>query len=87
MINVQIPQFDEFDNYKFTGYKKVKIKNIPDWKDVNRITAHLPGIPQGGIGRNPLQDLIKNKSKEVKSFYDSRQNTRKLKGYHVTIVS
>lgn len=86
MITVQIPTFDEFDNYKFAGYKKVKIKNTPDWKDVNKICSCLPGIPMGGIGRKPLHDLIENKAKEVRSFYDLRQNTKRLKGYYVTLI-
>lgn len=86
MIAIQIPLFDEFKNYSFKGFKKIKIKNKPDWKDVNKITKFLPGIPQGGIGKEPLSDLIKNGTKEVKSFYDSRQNTRQFKNYFVDVL-
>jgi hypothetical protein len=69
------------------GYRKIKIKNKPDWKDVNKITKWLPGIPQGGIGKEPLADLLKNGTKDIRDFYDARQNTRKIKGYHVTLLS
>jgi hypothetical protein len=86
MITVLVPTFDEFKRYAFTGYVKVKIKNKPDWKDVNKICKPLPGIPQGGCGRNPLQDLITNGTKPVIEFYDGRQRTSMLKGYHVTVA-
>lgn len=85
MKSVQVPTFDEFNNYAFIGYKTVKIKNKPDFKDVNKITRLLPGIAMGGIGRKPLQDLLTKGEKDVRSFYDARQNTRKLKGYKVFI--
>lgn len=87
MITALVPTFDEFNKYAFMGYVEVKIKNKPDWKDVNKLTKSLPGIPQGGIGREPLKDLITNKTKSVRSFYDARQNTGMLKGYFVTIKS
>lgn len=85
MITAIVPTFDEFNNYSFSGYKEVKIKNTPDWKDVNKIAKYLPGIPQGGIGRHPLRDLLQNKQKAVRDFYDSRQNTKKLKGFYITL--
>jgi hypothetical protein len=85
MITLLVPTFDEWNNYQFVKYVEVKIKNKPDWKDVNKITNHLPGLPQGGVGREPLKDLLTNGSKEVRSFYDARQNTRKLHGYAITI--
>jgi hypothetical protein len=68
MITIQVPTFDEFDNYAFTGYADVKIKNKPDWKDVNKITKHLPGIPQGGVGKTPLQDLLTDGKKKPARF-------------------
>lgn len=87
MITVQVPTFDEFNNYSFTEYVKVKIKNKPDFRDVNKITRPLPGIPMGGVGREPLKDLLTNGAKPVREFYDTRQNTRMLKGYYVTIIT
>lgn len=87
MKTVQVPTFDEFNNYRFVKYVKVKIKNTPDFKDVNAITKHLPGIPQGGIGRKPLNDLITDGEKDVRSFYDGRQNTKMLRGYRVLLFN
>lgn len=90
MITIKVPTFDEFDNYKFVEFKEIKIKNKPDCVDVNKITHFLPGIPQGGIGREPLKDLLEGGKKSVKSFYDVRQlNSKTLKGfkgYFVEIV-
>lgn len=85
MKTVLVPTFDEFNKYAFVNYQQVKIKNKPDSIDVNKITHYLPGIPQGGIGREPLKDLLSAGRKEVRSFYDPRQRTRMLKGYYVTI--
>lgn len=86
MRTIQIPTFDEFNRYQFVKYVQVKIKNKPDYRDVNKITHHLPGIPQGGCGREPLKDLLSNGWKEVRSFYDARQNTRRFKGFLVTVI-
>lgn len=85
MKTVIIPTFDQFNGYAFVKNVEVKIKNKPDWKDVNKITKHFCGIPQGGIGRTPLSDLIKNGFKSVASFYDTRQRTKMFKGYNVTL--
>jgi hypothetical protein len=85
MKTVLVPTFDEFNNYAFVKNVEVKIKNTPDWKDVNKITRHLCGIPQGGVGRKPLHDLLTEGKKEVREFYDSRQNTRRFKNYFVTV--
>ena len=85
MITAIVPTFDEFKRYSFVKNVEVKIKNKPDYKDVNKIGHHLPGIPQGGVGGEPLKDLLTTGRKEVRSFYDARQNTRMLKGYFVTI--
>ncbi len=85
MITLLVPTFDEFNKYSFIQYKEVKIKNRPDWKDINKITRFLPGIPQGGVGREPLKDLLTNREKPVREFYDSRQNTKMLRGYNVTV--
>jgi hypothetical protein len=85
MKTVSVPTFDEFNNYQFMGYVDVKINDVPDFTDINAICEHLPGIPQGGCGRQPLNDLITNGWKDVRSFYDLRQNTKKLKGYYVTL--
>lgn len=86
MLTVQIPTFDEFNNYTFTGFVTAEIKEVPNFEDINTITRHLPGIPQGGCGREPLKDLLTDKKKDVRSFYDTRQNTKKLKGYYVTLL-
>lgn len=86
MKTVLVPTFDEWNKYAFVKNVQVKIKNKPDSKDVNKITRHLPGIPQGGVGREPLKDLLTTGSRDVSHFYDARQNTRKLKGYHVTLI-
>lgn len=85
MKAVLVPTFDSFNNYRFIKMVEVKIKNKPTYEDVNKITQHLPGIPQGGIGKEPLKDLLKDGIKDVRSFYDARQNTRKLKGFYVII--
>lgn len=89
MINLKIPKFDEFDNYKHIGFKVVKIKNNPDSKDYNKVTNELPGIPQGYC--KEFFDLGKIKTSfQVTDFYDIRQNgkaLRKLKGHFITIVN
>lgn len=85
MKTVLVPTFDEFNKYSFVKNVKVKIRNKPTSKDVLKITALLPGIPMGGVGREPLKDLLTEGSKDVRSFYDTRQNTRKLKGYKVLL--
>jgi hypothetical protein len=87
MITVLVPTFDEFNKYNFVKHVRVKIKNKPDFKDVNKITKHLCGIPMGGVGRTPLSDLLSTGSKDVRSFYDARQRTKMFKGYHVTILN
>lgn len=85
MITILVPTFDEFNNYQFVKYVEVKIKNKPDWKDVNKLTRPFCGIPQGGVGRYPLQDLLKDGKKEVRSFYDARQRTRQFRNYFVMV--
>ena len=87
MIKVSVPQFDEFRKYEFTGYKTVRIKNKPDSKDWNKITALLPGIPMGSFGPRTVESFLKDGKREVRSFYDARQNTRKFKNFYVTIES
>ena len=84
MITILVPTFDEFNNYKFKEYKEVKVKNKLDYKDERKVISHLPGIPQGycpalgkiGQTKEPI---------EVIRFYDARQNTKKLKGYFVSV--
>lgn len=85
MITVCVPTFDEFNHYAFVRFVRVKIKNKPDYKDVNKITRLLPGIPQGGVGPEPLADLLASGRKDVREFYDARQRTRPLRGYFVEI--
>lgn len=83
MKTVLVPTFDEFNKYAFSGYKEVKVKNKPTYKDLNKIEALLPGCPQGS---SPLPDNLNNGwSVDVRRFYDIRQNTKKLKGYKVFV--
>jgi len=86
MLTVRVPTFDEFNNYALAGTVLVKIKNTPDIDDVNKITCLLPGFCQGGIGPKPLADLLANGRKDVRDFYDGRQNTKWLRGHFVEIV-
>jgi hypothetical protein len=83
MIEVLVPTFDHSSEYRFKGFEIVKIKEKPDHKDVNAITKLLPGIPIGGIGKEPLVDLLKNGYKPIKSFYDIRQNTKRFGSFNV----
>lgn len=85
MQTVLVPTFDEFNKYSFIGYVEIKIKNNPDWKDLNKVTKPLPGIPMGACGRKPLNTLITKGRQQVTDFYDLRQNTKKLKGYYITL--
>lgn len=85
MKTIIIPTFDEFNNYQFVKNVEVKIKNDPSLKDLHKVEKHLPGIPQGGVRYPYLQDLLTTGKKEVRSFYDARQNTRKFKNYFVTV--
>jgi hypothetical protein len=85
MITITVPTFDEFNKYQFIGNVEIKIKNKPDFRDVNKIWRILCGIPQGGVGREPLKDLLTDGKKEVTTFYDARQNSKKFKGYFVTV--
>ena len=85
MLTVLVPTFDEFDNYRFVKLVRVKIKNVPDLKDVHKITRLLPGFCQGGVGPEPLADLLEDGHKSVRSFYDGRQNTRMFRGHFVTV--
>lgn len=87
MKTLSVPTFDEWNKYAFVKNVEVKIKNQPTCKDVNKITRLLPGIPCGAVGREPLKDLLTTGKIEVRGFYDARQNTRKLKGYYVTVIS
>jgi len=83
MKTVLVPTFDEFNKYAFIGYKEVKVKNKPTYKDLNKIETLLPGCPQGS---SPLPDNLNNGwSVDVRRFYDIRQNTKKLKGYKVFV--
>lgn len=81
MKTILLPIFDEFENYKLTHYKEVKIKNKPDHKDYIKVCRMLPGIPQGGSGA-----LNRNEFPiEIQSFYDMRQNSKRFKGYYITL--
>lgn len=85
MITVSVPTFDEFNGYAFVKNVQVKIKNKPDHKDVNKITRLLPGFCCGPVGPTPLADLLAKGKKDVRTFYDARQRTSKLRGHYVTI--
>jgi len=83
MKTITVPKFDMNNN--FTGYKTMKVKNVIDHEEEMRIIAELPGIPQGycpALG----QILITKEPIEIRRFYDSRQNTRKLKGFYISVV-
>ena len=83
MLTVKVPTFDEFNGYAFAGTVLVKIKNKPDLDDLHKITRLLPGICQGSVGPEPLSDLLRDGKKSVRSFYDARQKTSKLRGHYV----
>lgn len=85
MKTLQVPQFDEFNNYKFTGFKDVKVKNKMNTEDYNKITNALPGMC---VGYCPaIYNIAENKKPiEVIHFYDIRQKgVTKLKGYFITL--
>ena len=88
MIHLQVPTFDEFNHLQFKGYKVVKIKNNPDSKDYNKITALLPGLPQGYCSAIYKISETKNPIEAVE-FYDIRQGKglKKLKGYFITVLN
>ncbi len=86
MITVQVPTFDEFNKYEFVEFKTIKIKNKPDNRDWNKITRLLPGFCQGSFGPKTVEHFLKEGKREVRSFYDSRQNSRRFKGWYITIV-
>ena len=88
MIHLQVPQFDKFNNYKFTNFKTVKIKNKPDSSDYNKITKELPGICQGYVEQVYTIGETK-KPIEVSNFYDIRQGktVKKFKGYFITVLN
>ena len=88
MIHIQVPTFDEFNGLKFKEYKTIKLKNNPNTVDYNKITALLPGIPQGYC--SSLETLRKTKKPiPVTDFYDIRQGkgVKKLKGYFITVLN
>lgn len=89
MITIQIPTFDEFNNYKFVKFVKVKVKNKMDSKDYGKITKLLPGVPQGYCGK--IYTIAKTKKPiDVTSFYDIRQNRkilRIMKGNFITVLN
>lgn len=88
MITLQVPTFDEFCDYKFVKFVKVKVKNKPCTKDYYKVVKHLPGITQGGTDVFDNIVLTKKPGKVV-DFYDIRQGGKslsKLKGYFVTVV-
>jgi len=86
MRTVLVPTFDEFNHYKFKKYVRVRIKNKPDLDDVHAITRYLPGICQGAVGPSPLKELLAGGKKDVRSFYDGRQNTKMLRGFFVILI-
>jgi len=83
MKTLLIPKFDINNN--FTEYKRMKVKDVIDHSEQMRIIAELPGIPQGFCPA--LGKILTTKEPiEIRRFYDSRQNTRKLKGYFIPVV-
>lgn len=88
MITLQVPTFDEFCDYKFVKFVKIKVKNKPSTDNYNKLIRLLPGMPQGGTAA--LEKLIKTREPiDVSHFYDIRQGGKslnKLKGHYVTIV-
>lgn len=87
MQTVLVPTFDEFNNYRFAKTVAVKIKNKPDFQDRKSITKLLPGLCCGAVGLEPLKELMHTGKMDVRSFYDTRQNTRKLKGYYISFLN
>jgi len=77
-----VPKF----NYKneFVENVEVKVKNKPDTKDYNKVTALLAGIPQGYCSK-----FFENFDKiDIKHFYDIRQigkGDKRLKGHFITL--
>jgi hypothetical protein len=84
MKTLLVPAFD-YEN-KFTGYKKVKVKNKLDHKDENKVLGFLPGIPQGYCPA--LSKITETKEPiEITRFYDIRQRgVKKLKNYFITVL-
>lgn len=85
MKTLQVPQFNEFDNFKFVGYKEVKVKNKMNTADYNKITSVLPGMC---VGYCPAIYTIAETKKpiEIIHFYDIRQRgVKKLKGFFITL--
>jgi len=80
MKTLQIPKFDEKLN--FVGYKNITVKNKLDYETQMKVIHELPGIPQGYCPE--LENIIK--PIEITRFYDSRQNTRKLKHFFISVL-
>lgn len=82
MKTLLIPTFNEFRNYEFVEYKKVKVKNKMDTKDYNKIASLLPGVPCGYC--HSIYNIDTLKKVEIRGFYDIRQkNVNKLKNYYI----
>jgi len=84
MKTLLVPKFDTSNNYKFTGYKEVKVKNKLDYKDERKVINELPGMPCGYC--SALAKITETRKPiEIRRFYDARQNTRMLKNYFITV--
>jgi len=82
MKTILVPKFDEKTN--FIGYKKVTVKNKIDQTEAMKVISELPGVPCGYCPA--IYKITETKEPiEIRRFYDSRQNTKKLKGFFITV--
>ncbi|HEY9341914.1 MAG TPA: hypothetical protein VIQ23_10050 [Hanamia sp.] len=83
MKTLSVPTFDHEN--KFTGYKKVKVKNKIDHADEMKVLNLLPGFPQGYCPA--LSKITETKEPiEITRFYDVRQRgIKNLKNLFITI--
>lgn len=83
MKTLSVPTFDY--NLKFSGFKKVKVKNKMDHSDETKVLNLLPGFKQGYcpalLKITELKEPV-----PITQFYDIRQKAVKnLKNYYITI--
>ena len=83
MTKLIIPKFDI--NNKFIGYKIIEVSEKMNHEDEMKVIHELPGIPQGYCPA--LGKILQTKEPiEITRLYDGRQNTRKIKGFYISIL-
>lgn len=92
MTTLSVPTFKvvwpvgkKHHTYEFVKYVNIKIKDEPDSEDYWKVVSHLPGIPQGYV--EDIYTIGKTRRKiDIIRFYDTRQNSKLLKGFFISVV-